>query len=51
MATQARTAATSQLPGVFERFFETKTARDAEGTMAFFAPGMVWCIDATCSLT
>jgi hypothetical protein len=47
MAIRAHAAATSQLPKVFERFFETKTARDAEGTMAFFAPDMVCYIDAT----
>lgn len=47
MAIQTQQAATSQLPGVFARFFETKTARDAEGTMAFFAQDMVCYIDAT----
>jgi ketosteroid isomerase-like protein len=47
MAIHAHTAATSQLPEVFERYFETKTARDAGGTMAFFAPDMVCYIDAT----
>jgi hypothetical protein len=41
------TAKSNQLPGVFERFFETKTARDAERTMAFFAPDAVRYTDAT----
>ena len=43
----ARAQEALRLPKVFERFFETKTARDAEGTMAFFAPDMVCYIDAT----
>lgn len=32
MATQTDTAATAQLDGMLERFFETKTACDVEGT-------------------
>lgn len=47
MAIQPDPGAVSQLPVVFERYFEAKTARDAEGTMAFFAPDMVCYIDAT----
>jgi ketosteroid isomerase-like protein len=47
MAIQAHAAATSQLPEVFERFFEAKTARDPEGSVAFFAPDTVCVIDAT----
>ena len=47
MTTQADTAPTSALHGVLESFFETKTACDVEGTMAYFAPGMVCYMDAT----
>jgi len=37
----------SQLAGELETFFETKTACDVEGTMAYFSPGMASYIDAT----
>lgn len=47
MATQTDTAPTFALQGVLERFFETKTACDVEGTMGYFAPGMVCYMDAT----
>jgi hypothetical protein len=47
MVTQTDTAPVSQLQGVLERFFETKTARDAEGTMSYFAPDMACYMDAT----
>lgn len=35
------------LENTFKRFFETKTAADVEGTMAFFSPDLVSYIDAT----
>lgn len=47
MATQTDTALASQLPAVLERFFETKTAGDVDGTMAYFAPDMACYMDAT----
>jgi hypothetical protein len=47
MAAQADTALASQLQGVLEKFFETKTACDVEGTMAYFSPDMVCYVDAT----
>ena len=43
----AGTTATSALHRVLESFFETKTAGDVEGTMAYFAPDMVCYMDAT----
>ncbi len=47
MATQADTAPNSQLHGVLERWFETKTACDVEGTMTYFATDMACYMDAT----
>jgi len=47
MATQTDTAPTAELHAVLEKFFETKTACDVDGTMAYFAPNMVSYIDAT----
>jgi hypothetical protein len=44
---QDDTAATAQLPATLEEFFTTKTARDVEGTMAFFAPDLAGYLDAT----
>ena len=44
---QTDAAPTAQLRGVLERFFETKTACDVEGTMGYFAPDMVCYMDAT----
>jgi hypothetical protein len=38
---------TGPLDTTFETFFETKTASDVEGTMAFFSPDLVSYIDAT----
>ena len=35
------------LDTTFERFFETKTACDVEGTMAFFSPDLATYTDAT----
>jgi SnoaL-like domain len=47
MATQTETAPASRLHALFERFFETKTAGDVDGTMAYFAPDLAGYIDAT----
>jgi ketosteroid isomerase-like protein len=47
MATQTDTAPASRLHAVLGKFFETKTARDVNGTMAYFAPDMAAYIDAT----
>ena len=44
---QTDAAPTAQLHKVLESFFETKTACDVEGTMAYFAPEMVCYVDAT----
>ena len=38
---------TSPLEAVLERFFETKTACDIEGTMSYFSPDLASYIDAT----
>lgn len=38
---------TAPLEDTFERFFETKTAGDVKGTMAFFSPDLESYIDAT----
>jgi hypothetical protein len=45
--TQTDDAEAFPLAPTFERFFETKTARDVEGTMSFFSPDLVSHIDAT----
>src|SRR5437764_9938044 len=37
----------SPLAATLETFFETKTARDLKGTMAYFSPNLVSYIDAT----
>ena len=37
---------TAALDTTFQTFFETKTAADVEGTMAFFSPDLVSYIDA-----
>jgi hypothetical protein len=42
-----QTATASPLAGELETFFETKTACDVEGTMAYFSPGLASYIDAT----
>lgn len=47
MAPQADTAPASELPALLGKFFETKTACDVDGTMAYFAPDMAAYIDAT----
>jgi hypothetical protein len=47
MPAKARTAPASPLAGVLERFFDTKTACDVEGTMAYFSPSLASYIDAT----
>ena len=47
MAADEKTAAASPLAGELERFFDTKTACDVDGTMAYFSPGMASYIDAT----
>jgi ketosteroid isomerase-like protein len=44
---QADKAPAAALPAVLEEFFQTKTACDVEGTMAFFAPDMAGYLDAT----
>jgi hypothetical protein len=44
---QADKASAAQLRAVLEDFFETKTACDVEGTMAFFSPDMAGYLDAT----
>ena len=33
--------------GTLERFFDTKTTCDVEGTMAYFSPGLASYVDAT----
>ena len=38
---------TAPLDTMFETFFETKTACDVEGTMAYFSPDLASYIDAT----
>jgi hypothetical protein len=47
MATQTDAVEASRLPALLETFFATKTAGDVDGTMAYFAPDMAACIDAT----
>ena len=47
MATRTDAASTSPLPAVLDAFFETKTARDVEGTMSYFSPNLEAYIDAT----
>jgi ketosteroid isomerase-like protein len=47
MAIHTSTVEASHLPAMFEKFFETKTAGDVDGTMAYFAPDMAGYIDAT----
>jgi ketosteroid isomerase-like protein len=47
MATHADKAPASGLHALLGKFFETKTACDVEGTMAYFAPDMAAYIDAT----
>jgi ketosteroid isomerase-like protein len=47
MAIHSDTATASPLHAVLEKFFETKTACDVNGTMAYFAPDMAAYIDAT----
>jgi hypothetical protein len=47
MATQSETAPGLRLHALFETFFETKTAGDVDGTMAYFAPNMASYTDAT----
>jgi ketosteroid isomerase-like protein len=47
MTSQAEMAPASRLQPMLGKFFETKTAADVEGTMAYFAPDMVAYIDAT----
>jgi hypothetical protein len=47
MATPTVTVPASRLHDVFEKFFDTKTAGDVDGTMAYFAPDMASYIDAT----
>jgi hypothetical protein len=47
MTTHIQAAPASPLAGVLTTFFETKTARDVEGTMSYFAPDMASYIDAT----
>ncbi len=43
MSTATKTA---RLDTTIETFFETKTAGDVAGTVAFFSPDLVSCIDA-----
>ena len=47
MTAHADAAPTSPLADVLESFFETKTACDVEGTMAYFSPDLASYIDAT----
>ena len=47
MATQTDPTPAAELHAVLEKFFETKTACDVEGTMAYFAPDLASYIDAT----
>jgi ketosteroid isomerase-like protein len=47
MATRTDTAPAASLQAALGKFFETKTACDVEGTMAYFAPDMAAYIDAT----
>jgi ketosteroid isomerase-like protein len=47
MAIHTDTVEASRLHALFEKFFETKTAGDVDGTMAYFAPDMAGYIDAT----
>jgi ketosteroid isomerase-like protein len=47
MTTHTPTVSASRLPAMLEKFFETKTAGDVDGTMAYFAPDMAGYIDAT----
>jgi hypothetical protein len=47
MTTQTDIQPASRLDGVLKSFFETKTACDVEGTMAYFSPAMVCYMDAT----
>ena len=47
MATDMVSRTSSPLAGSLERFFETKTSCDVDGTMAYFSPDMASYIDAT----
>lgn len=47
MSAQTIEPAESPLAATLETFFETKTARDLKGTMAYFSPNLVSYIDAT----
>ena len=47
MSAHTQAAPATSLAGVLDRFFETKTACDVEGTMSYFAPDMASYIDAT----
>ena len=47
MTTLTVTPTTSPLAPILERFFETKTACDVEGTMSYFSPNFASYIDAT----
>jgi hypothetical protein len=47
MSAHTQAAPATSLARVLDRFFETKTACDLEGTMSYFAPDMASYIDAT----
>jgi ketosteroid isomerase-like protein len=47
MTSQASARLTAPLALTLERFFETKTSRDVDGTMSYFAPDLVTYTDAT----
>ena len=47
MSAHTRAAPATSLAGVLNRFFETKTACDVEGTMSYFSPDLASYIDAT----
>jgi hypothetical protein len=47
MLTQTNDRETGPLGAILERFFQTKTSRDVDGTMSYFAPDLATYTDAT----
>jgi hypothetical protein len=47
MSTQTDARPIAPLAAPLERFFATKTSADVDGTMSYFAPGLVTYTDAT----
>jgi hypothetical protein len=47
MTTRTDDRPTAPLAATLERFFKTKTSRDVDGTMSYFAPDLATYTDAT----